>query len=79
MNPIKLDLHDELLRKRLHQQLDQCGDDPKCLKQAAILLAESYIQSRVAAKWLGKEMGQQLPPGSLGSPELPDQESDNNR
>jgi len=72
MKPIELDLHDELLRKRLHQQLDSCGDDAKCLKDAAKLLAESYIQARVAAKWLGKEMGQALPPGSLGSPDTSD-------
>lgn len=72
MNPIEADLHDELLRKRLLNNLDACGDDPKCLKQAATLLAESYIQSRVAAKWLGKELGTALPPGSLGSPDNSD-------
>lgn len=71
MNPISLDLHDELLRKRLMDNLDACGNDPRCLKDAAKMLAESYIQSRVAAKWLGREMGQQLPPGSLGGPDEP--------
>jgi hypothetical protein len=71
MNPISLDLHDELLRKRLMDNLDACGNDPRCLKDAAKMLAESYIQSRVAAKWLGREMGQQLPPGSLDGPDTP--------
>ena len=66
MKPIKPDLHDELLRRRLRTQIESCKDDPRCLKEAANLLAESYIQARVAAKWLGSEIGSS--PGTLGMP-----------
>ena len=68
MNKIEPDLHDQLLRRRIQDQIDGCKDDPKCLREAANLLAESYIQSRVAAKWLGTEMGRSVAPGTLGTP-----------
>ena len=68
MKPIEADLHDQLLRRRIHGQIDGCKDDPKCLREAAKLLAESYIQSRIAAKWLGSEMGRSVEPGTLGTP-----------
>ena len=68
MNPIQPDLHDQLLRRRIQSQIDGCGDDPKCLREAANLLAESYVQSRIAAKWLGTEMGRSVAPGTLGTP-----------
>ena len=69
MKPIEPDLHDELLRRRVHDDIERCGNNPECLKQAAKLLADSYIQARVAAKWIGSEMGQNFPSGSLGGPD----------
>ena len=68
MKPIEPDLHDQLLRRRLFGQIEGCKDDSQCLREAAKLLAESYIQSRVAAKWLGSEMGRSVSPGTLGTP-----------
>jgi hypothetical protein len=68
MKPIEPDLHDQLLRRRIFGEIESCKDNPSCLRQAAKLLAESYIQSRVAAKWLGSEMGRPLLPGTLGTP-----------
>ena len=73
MNPIEPDLHDELLRRRVFDDIERCGNDPKCLKEAAKLLANSYIQARVAAKWLGSEIGRPPTPGILDGPDLPEQ------
>ena len=73
MKPIEPDLHDELLRRRVYDDIERCGGNPECLKQAARLLADSYIQARVAAKWLGSEIGRDISPGSLDGPDLSEQ------
>ena len=67
---IQPDLHDHLLRRQLQDQIDKAYQtkDLDTLKECAELLAESYMQARVAAKWLGKEAAQNL--GTLGRPDL---------
>lgn len=58
----KVDLNDELLKRQLMDQLDkaQATGDLKVLREAADLLVESYIQSRAAAKYLGREAARNL-------------------
>lgn len=58
----KPDLNDELLKRQLKDQLDkaEATGDMRVLREAADLLVESYIQSRVAAKFLGREAARNL-------------------
>lgn len=58
----KVDLHDQLLKRQIKDQLDaaEATGDIRLLREAADLLLESYIQSRVAAKFLGKEAARNL-------------------
>lgn len=56
------DLHDELLRRQLQDQIEKAyaSKDLALMKEVAEMLAESYIQSRVAAKYLGQEAARNL-------------------
>jgi hypothetical protein len=60
--PIRADLNDELLKRQLVDQLDkaQATGDIRILRECADLLVESYVQSRVAAKYLGREAARNL-------------------
>lgn len=51
---MKHDLHDELLRRQLQQQIDKAyaTKDMRLMKEAAEMLADSYVNSRAAAKHL---------------------------
>lgn len=71
MNEIKPDLHDELLRRQLTDTLAKCHDNAECLRQAAGMLIESLIQSRVAAKYLGREAAHNT--GNIWGTQSPDQ------
>lgn len=62
MDLIKADLHDELLRRQLQSKIDaifELGDLDQ-MKRCAELMAESFIQARVSAKWLGQEAARNL-------------------
>lgn len=48
---IDRDVHDHFLRRLIQDQINKCGDDPQLLRGACELLAESYVNARVAAKW----------------------------
>lgn len=54
---MKPDLHDSFLRRRLQDQIDKAYEtgDLRLMKEVAEMLAESYVQSRVAAKYLALE------------------------
>ena len=76
MKEIKPDLNDELLKRRIVDQIEDCGNDCECLRTAAYLMLESYIQARVSAKWLGLEAARNLAGiGRLGD-HSPDDQSD---
>ena len=62
MDVIKKDLQDELLRRRIQDLIEKAAEarDISAMKQIAEMMAESFIQSRVAAKWLGKEAARNL-------------------
>ena len=68
---IKPDLNDELMKRQLLDTLSKCGDNADCLRNACELIIESYVQARVAAKWLGKEAARNL--GTIEGPQIPDQ------
>lgn len=51
MSGPKLTLEDDLFRRYIQDMLNQL-DDPKQLKVAAELLADSLVQTRAAMKWL---------------------------
>ena len=59
---IKPDLHDELLRRQLQDKIDKVYEtrDLKLMKEVAELMAESFMQARVAAKYLGREAARNL-------------------
>ena len=59
---IKPDLNDELLKRQLTDQLDkaQATGDIRVMREAADLLMQSYLQSRIAAKYLGREAARNL-------------------
>lgn len=61
---IQPSLNDQLLRRRLTDQINSCENNVDCLREAAMLMVESYIQARVAAKYLGQEAARNL--GTLG-------------
>lgn len=52
---IEPSLNDLLLRRQLQSIIDQCGSDARLLREACELLAESYVQARIAAKWLAAD------------------------
>jgi hypothetical protein len=62
MDVIKKDLQDELLRRRIQDLIEKAAEaeDLSAMKQVAEMMAESYIQARVSAKWLGKEAARNL-------------------
>lgn len=51
------DLHDELLRWQLQQQIDKAYEtkDVRLMKEVAEMMADSYVNSRAAAKHLALE------------------------
>jgi hypothetical protein len=51
---MKPDLHDELLRRQLQDQIDKAIEtrDLVLIKQVAEMLADSYVNSRAAAKFV---------------------------
>lgn len=59
---IKPDLHDQLLRRQLQDKIDRAYEqrDLRLMKEVAELLAESYMQARVSAKYLGREAARNL-------------------
>jgi hypothetical protein len=67
MTQIQPDLNDQLLKRRIVQDIEGCRDDADCLRTAAYLMLESFIQSRAAAKWLGQEAARNLMGGTLQS------------
>lgn len=54
---MKPDLHDQFLRRRLQDQIEKAYEarDLRLMKEVAEVLAESYVQSRVAAKYLAQQ------------------------
>ena len=62
MELIQKDLQDHLLRRRIQDLIDKAAEakDLDAMKQVAELMAESFIQARVASKWLGKEAARNL-------------------
>jgi len=62
MNPIEMDLNDHLLRRKLQDQIDvaYATQDVKVMKEVAEMLAHSYVQARVATKWMAKDMSENL-------------------
>lgn len=54
---MKPDLHDELLRYQLQQQISKAYEakDLKLMKEVAEMMADSYVNSRAAAKYLALE------------------------
>ena len=74
MNPIQPDLNDQLLKRRIIDEIEGCGDDCTCLRTAAHLMLESFIHSRAAAKWLGHEAARNLMGvGSLQGTPMPEE------
>ena len=59
---IKPDLHDHLLRRQLQDKIEAAYErrDLLLMKEVAELMAESYIQARVSAKYLGLEAARNL-------------------
>lgn len=51
---MKPDLHDELLRRQLQNQIEKAfrANDVELMKQVAEMLADSYVNSRAAAKYI---------------------------
>ena len=61
-------LHDELLRVQLQQQIDKAYEtkDMRLMKEVAEMLADSYVNSRAAAKYLALEAAHNV--GTLFQP-----------
>jgi|TARA_B100000902_G_C27166460_1_gene841482 hypothetical protein len=57
MSGPKVELEDELFRRHIQDMLDKLAD-PKELKSAAEMLADSLVQTRAAMKWV---IGQNMP------------------
>jgi len=56
MSGPKVELEDDLFRRHIQDMLDKLSD-PKELKSAAELLADSLVQTRAAMKWvIGQNM-----------------------
>lgn len=51
MSGPKVTMEDDLFRRYIQDLLDKL-DDPKEIKKAAELLADSLVQSRAATKWV---------------------------
>lgn len=51
MSGPKVELEDHLFRRQIQDMLDKLAD-PKELKSAAELLADSLVQARAAMKWV---------------------------
>ena len=54
---VRPDLNDQLLRRRLQDKIDAAYEhrDLQLMKEIAELMAESFVQARVSAKYLGRE------------------------
>ncbi len=59
---VKPDLNDELLRRQLQDKIEAAYEqrDLRLMKEIAELMAESYMQARVSAKYLGREAARNL-------------------
>lgn len=57
MGMIEPDLNDHLLRRQIQDKIERASEqrDLRLMKEIAELMADSYMQSRVAAKYLGRE------------------------
>jgi len=62
MKPIEMGLHDHLLKRQLQDQIEAAykTGDLKLMKEVAEMLANSYVQARVATKWMAQDMAQNL-------------------
>lgn len=54
---MKLNLHDEMLLRRISIVIEKCGDDPLKLRECALMLATSYVNARVAARHFADKVG----------------------
>lgn len=70
---IKPDLHDELLRRQIQDKIETAYKqrDLRLMKEVAEVMAESYIQARVSAKYLGLEAARNLGTAMRDVPENP--------
>ena len=70
MKPIEMNLNDHLLKRQLQDQIDAAfkTGDIRLMKEVAEMLANSYVQSRVAAKWLAQDMAQNLGTMRMNNP-----------
>lgn len=70
MKPIEMGIHDHLLARQLQDQIDAAfkTGDIRLMKEVAEMLAGSYVQSRVAAKWLAQDMAQNLGTMRMNNP-----------
>jgi len=64
MKPIEMSLNDHLLKRQLKDQIEAAYEtrDLKIMKEVAEMLADSYVQARVATKWIYNDMK-----GNLGT------------
>ena len=71
MNPIEMSLNDHLLARQLQDQIDAAfkTGDIRLMKEVAEMLAGSYVQSRVAAKWIAKDMAENLGTMRMNNPQ----------
>lgn len=62
MDLIRPDLNDQLLRRQIQDKIELVFEtgDLRMMKEVAELMAESYIQARVSAKYLGRESARNL-------------------
>lgn len=70
MNPIEMDLNDHFLKRQLMDQIEAAykTGDIRLMKEVAEMLATSYVQSRVAAKWIAEDMRNNLGTMRMNNP-----------
>ena len=62
MKPIEMGIHDHLLKRQLQDQIEAAykTGDLRLMKEVAEMLANSYVQARVATKWMARDMAENL-------------------